>query len=68
MCVAFPDAARTLVEKDNRFIVVGPALINSEVFVMGQSRKPKRVAYSHKRDYQKKLIQRRFGPDCEPVP
>jgi hypothetical protein len=63
-----PDAARTLVEKDGRFEILGPALVNSQILVIGKRRAPKRIAYSHKRSYQKALIRDRFGPGCEAIP
>jgi len=63
-----PDAARTLVEKDGRFEISGPAVVNSQILVIGKGREPKRIAYSHKRNYQRALIRGRFGPGCEAIP
>lgn len=63
-----PDAAQNLLKKDDRFVIIGPALVNSQVLVVREGRNPKRIAYSHKREYQKVLIQKRFGTDCEAVP
>jgi hypothetical protein len=63
-----PDAAQNLLEKDNRFLIIGPALVNSQVLVVRKGANPKRIAYSQKREYQKALIQKRFGADCEAVP
>jgi hypothetical protein len=63
-----PDAAQNLLKKDNRFVIVGPALVNSQTLVIRKGGNPKRIAYSHKREYQKALIKKRFGTDCEAVP
>lgn len=63
-----PDAASTLIEKDKRFEILGPALINSQILVIRQDNTPRRIAYSHKRAYQKALIRHRFGPYCEAIP
>jgi hypothetical protein len=63
-----PDAAQNLLKKDNRFVIVSPALVNSQTLVVRKGGNPKRIAYSHKREYQKALIQKRFGKDCEAVP
>lgn len=63
-----PDAAQNLLKKDSRFAVVSPALVNSQVLVVRKGGNPKRIAYSHKREYQKTLIQKRFGKNCEAVP
>ncbi len=63
-----PDAAQNLLKKDDRFVIIGPALVNSQVLVVRKGGNPKRIAYSQKREYQKALIQKRFGTDCEAVP
>lgn len=63
-----PDAAQNLLKKDDRFIIVGPALVNSQVLVIRKDGNPKRIAYSHKREYQRAFIQKRFGMDCEAIP
>jgi hypothetical protein len=63
-----PDAARNLVEKNNQFRNLGMALVNSQILVIRKGLKPKRIAYSHKREYQKALILRRFGTGCEAIP
>jgi hypothetical protein len=63
-----PDAARMLVGKDGRFEIIGPAVVNSQILVIGKGGAPTRIAYSHKRNYQKALIRGRFGPGCEAIP
>jgi hypothetical protein len=63
-----PDAAQNLLKKDDRFIIIGSALVNSQVLVIRKDGNPKRIAYSHKREYQRAFIQKRFGMDCETIP
>jgi hypothetical protein len=63
-----PDAAQNLLKKDSRFLILGPSLVNSQVLVIREGGNPKRIAYSHKQEYQKALIQKRFGMDCEAIP
>ena len=63
-----PDAAKELVEKDRRFEIAGPALVNSDVIVITPGIKPQRVSFSQKRNYQKELVSRKFGPECAAVP
>ncbi|WP_418791800.1 ABC transporter substrate-binding (seleno)protein SaoB [Phosphitispora sp. TUW77] len=63
-----PDAANKLIEKDGRFEVVGPVLVNSDIIVVKQDIKPQKISYSQKRSFQKKLIKEKFGPACDAVP
>jgi len=63
-----PDAAENLLKKDDRFLIMGPALVNSYILVVRGNMNPKRIAYSQKREYQKSLIQERFGIDCDIIP
>lgn len=63
-----PDAAQALLQKDGRFVGLGPALVNSEVLVVRGEGSPRRIAYSHKRGYQQALLRQRFGAGCETIP
>lgn len=57
-----PDAARRLVEKDGRFVIVGPCLANSDVVLIRDDVEPGRIAVTQNRDYQIEVVSDRFGP------
>ncbi len=63
-----PDAARRLVEKDARFVIVGPCLANSDVVLVRGDSTPQRVAFTQNRDYQVDVIADRFGAAAAATP
>lgn len=63
-----PDAARRLAEKDTRFEIVGPAVLNSDVLVIRPGAGPGRIGIAHKRRYQERLVKERFPGGCATVP
>lgn len=70
MAVMCPDAAAALITKDQRFLVVGPVMYNSEVVVRHhyRRREPPTIAISQNRDRQRKLLTALFGTDIQVVP
>lgn len=68
MAVMCPDAAQRLVEKDARFVIPGPVLINSDILVIRSGINPRRVGIAQKRPYQERLVKERFPGGCEIVP
>jgi len=63
-----PDAVKALLAKDDRFLLLGPALVNSEVLVVREGAKVNRIAYGTKREYQRAIIRERFGQACVALP
>ncbi len=63
-----PDAACNLLAKDNRFEIIGPALVNSQILVVRHGIEPVRIAYSHKREYLRELICKHYGSGCKAIP
>lgn len=63
-----PDAARRLVEKDDRFMIVGPCLANSDVVLVKGSAVPAQVAVTQNRGYQVDVVAARFGPTTTATP
>ena len=63
LAVLCPDAAQRLIEKDARYEVVGPCMVNSDVVVVrgGKEGGAKKIAVCPGRDFQRKLIKRLFG-------
>lgn len=69
LAIMCPEAARTLVEKDERFEIVGPVLVNADIFVVRPGREePSAVGISQKREYQRQMVAERFGDRCEAIP
>lgn len=63
-----PEAAARLVEKDPRFEIVGPCVLNSDVVVTRSGVRPKRIGVAQRRGYQVELISSLFGPGCAVEP
>lgn len=69
LAIMCPDAGRTLVEKDARFEIVGPVLVNADIFVIRPGgEEPSAVGISQKREYQRQMVAERFGDRCEAIP
>lgn len=66
--VLCPDAAARLVERDSRFEIVGPCVLNSDAYVAQGRGVPKKVGVAHKRGYQAALVRDRFGDHCGTTP
>ena len=69
LAVMCPDAARALVAKDARFEIVGPVVVNADIFVVRPGDEtPATVGISQKREYQRQMVADRFGPSCRATP
>jgi hypothetical protein len=66
--VMCPDAAARLVERDGRFEIVGPCVLNSDAFVMRLDGAPAKMGIAQKRGYQEALVRNRFGAGCPIAP
>ncbi|SHG42667.1 hypothetical protein SAMN02745221_00181 [Thermosyntropha lipolytica DSM 11003] len=67
MAVICPDAAEDLIAKDERYVIVGPVLANSDLFVLGREQNIKTIGYTQNRWYQKDLIHKKWK-GVRPVP
>lgn len=65
LAIICPEAAKKFIENDPRFEIVGTCAKNSDVFVIKEGVTPKRIGIGQKRTYQKELVTKRFGTDCE---
>lgn len=68
MAVMCPDAAQRLVERDPRFEIAGPALLNSDVLVIRPGSHPAKIGIAHKRPYQEQIVKEKFPGGCDTVP
>jgi hypothetical protein len=68
MAVMCPDAAAKLTEKDPRFEILGPCVLNSDAIVIRPGRLPGRIGISQKRGYQERLVFETFGANCSIAP
>jgi hypothetical protein len=70
IAIMCPDAARALIAKDNRFEIVGPVMMNSDIIIVRSDadlRKPV-IAVSQKRIFQQQMVAHRFGETAEAAP
>lgn len=66
-----PSAAESLIEKDSRFKIVSPLILNSDIFVIKkgvQINNVKKIGISTNRDYQSKMVKDKFGENCDVIP
>jgi len=70
MAILCPEAAARLIQKDARFVVLGPCMINSDIIVLAPEAPITglRIAVSHRRHFQRQMVYAAFGPDSRPVP
>lgn len=66
--VVCPDAAQALVQKDNRYTIVGPCLANSDLVVVREQAKTKKIGVAQHHQYQELIVKQVFGPQCQAVP
>ncbi len=70
IAIMCPDAARALVGKDKRFMVIGPVMINSDILITRPDvdlQQPT-IGISDKRELQKKMVAERFGDNGKAAP
>ncbi len=67
LAVMCPDAAASLLEKDRRFEVVGPVLVNSDIVVVRSGIEPKKIGISQNRSHQEQITTGVFGPGVAAV-
>ena len=61
-----PDAAEALVNRDDRYSIVGPCLANSDILVLrGAPGTAKKIGISQNHNYQKDIVNRILGPGLE---
>ena len=66
--VMCPDAAERLLERDPRFEILGPCVLNSEVVVIRPGVVPRKIGLAQKRRYQEGVIMEHFGAACAIAP
>ncbi len=70
IAIMCPDAARALIAKDNRFAIVGPVMMNSDIIIVrpdADLREPV-IAVSQKRIFQQEMVAHRLGDTAEAAP
>jgi hypothetical protein len=68
IAVMCPDAAVSLLEKDSRFEIVAPVLINSDIVVARPGTEPQKIGVSQNRSHQEQLATAVFGPGVISAP
>lgn len=68
MAVMCPDSAQGLIEKNPRFRVIGPCVLNSDVLVVRPGVDAAKIGITQKRHYQEKLVEERFRGACTICP
>jgi hypothetical protein len=59
------DAARTLVENDQHYSIVGPCLANSDILVVRNPAQVLTMGISQNHEYQEKLVRQVVGMNCQ---
>lgn len=67
VAVMCPDAAASLLEKDNRFEIISPCLVNSDIVIIKPGIKPQKIGISQNRNHQKQIVAELFGQACTTV-
>lgn len=68
IAVMCPDAAASLLEKDGRFEIVSPCLVNSDIVVVRPGVAPQKIGISVNRSHQAQIAAAVFGPGVATVP
>jgi hypothetical protein len=68
IAVMCPDAAAGLLEKDGRFEIVSPCLVNSDIVVARPGELPQKIGVSQNRSHQEQIAAGVFGPDVFTAP
>ncbi|MCC5909041.1 MAG: hypothetical protein JJT76_01215 [Clostridiaceae bacterium] len=68
IAILCPNAAEVLIEMDDSFMVVGPVILNSDIFVVKEGKVPKKIGITQNRHYQEILAKKKFGEEIEIVP
>ncbi len=68
LAVMCPDAAESLLEKDERFEIISPCLINSDIAVVKPGFTPQKIGIAQNRNHQKQIVVDVFGQNCATAP
>ncbi len=68
LAVMCPDAAASLLEKDGRFEIVSPCLVNSDIVVVRPGVIPQKIGVAQNRSHQEQIAAGVFGPDVATAP
>ncbi|MDD2554557.1 MAG: ABC transporter substrate-binding (seleno)protein SaoB [Desulfotomaculaceae bacterium] len=68
LAVMCPDAAASLLEKDGRFEIVSPCLVNSDIVVVRPGLAPQKIGVAQNRSHQEQIAASVFGPDVATAP
>ena len=68
LAVMCPDAAESLLEKDGRFEIVSPFLMNSDIVVVKPGLSPQKIGISQNRNHQAQIVASLFSRDCATAP
>jgi hypothetical protein len=64
LAVMCPDAAASLIEKDDRFEIISPCLVNSDIVIIKPGIIPKKIGVSQNRSHQIQIVTGLFGEAC----
>lgn len=68
LAVMCPDAAASLLEKDDRFEIVSPCLVNSDIVVVRPGVVPQKIGVAQSRSHQEQIAAGIFGWECATAP
>lgn len=68
IAVMCPDAAAGLLEKDRRFEIISPCLVNSDIVVARPGDRHQKIGVAQNRSHQEQIAADVFGPDVSTAP
>ncbi len=68
VAIMCPDSAENLVKKDNRFEVLGPCILNSDIFIVKSQDAPKSFGMSQNRNGQERMVKDKYGDKTILIP
>lgn len=68
LAIMCPDAAESLLEKDGRFEIVSPCLMNSDIVVVKPGLTPQKIGIAQNRSHQVQIVAGIFGRECAIAP
>ena len=68
IAIMCPEAAKNLIENDDRFEISCPLVSNSDIFVLKDENKIKKIAMTQNRIYQEKIIKDEYGEKVQIYP
>lgn len=68
VAIMCPSAAKNLIAKDKRFEIIGPCVLNSDIFVIKPGVIPKAIGVPQNRYHIEKIVREKYGQSVKIIP